>query len=302
MVSASAPGFVVHAREFGRVLGPAPRLVRVVATDAHEGPVHVPAEDALYFTTSRPHVAIRRLQLDGGRFPLEPERLTTVRAGANAANGMALAPDGRLVVCEQGSHTRAAAITALDPRTGRVEVLADAWHGLPLNSPNDVAVAPDGGIWFTDPSYGFLQGFRPRPVLDDRVYRLDPRTGELWTAAQGFDKPNGLAFSPGGSVLYVGDNGAPRRLLAFDVEDGRRLGRPRVLATFPPGHPDGLKVDAAGRIYASTDGGVRVLSPAGEPLGLIAVPGAVTFAFARTALLITTDDAVWAAVLTAEGA
>ena len=76
--------------------------------------------------------------------------------------------------------------------------------------------------------------------------------------ADGFDKPNGLAFSPDEDVLYVGDNGAPRRILAFDVIDGRRLANGRVVAHSTPEHPDGLKVDAAGRIYASAADGVRV--------------------------------------------
>ncbi len=303
--TASAPGFIAHSPAFADVLGDAPRLAEVVATDAHEGPVYVSSEDALYFTSSRPQVAVRRLALDGARFPLEPERLRTVRAATDAANGMALGRDGRLIVCEQGSLVRPAAITALDPATGAVEVLADGWHGLPLNSPNDVVVARDGSIWFTDPAYGFLQGFRPRPLLGDRVYRLDPSTGELWTVAQGLDKPNGLAFSPGEAVLYVGEGGAAHRLLAFDVVDGRRLERRRVLATLPAGHPDGIKVDRDGRIYASTSSGIRVLTPDGAPLGEIDLPGAVNFAFGgadRTVLFVTTDTAIWAAVLTARGA
>src|SRR5919199_251024 len=136
--------FAVHDDAFLDVLGPAPRLERVVETDAHEGPVYVAGEDALYFTTvprpgpAGPIVAIRRLALDGTRFPLEAERLGTVRAEANAANGMALGRDGRLVVCEQGSPATPAAITLVDRADGRAETLVDGWRGLPLNSPNDV--------------------------------------------------------------------------------------------------------------------------------------------------------------------
>src|ERR687887_1128049 len=125
--TASPVGFVVHAREFELLLGREPRIDLVIATDAHEGPVYAADEDALYFTTvprpgpAGPRVDIRRLALDGARFPLGPERLaldgmgaplgperlSTVRADANAANGMTLGADGRLVVCEQGSrHTR----------------------------------------------------------------------------------------------------------------------------------------------------------------------------------------------------
>jgi gluconolactonase len=260
----------------------------VVETDAHEGPVHVADEDALYFTTSRPAVAIRRVDLRSGR-------VSTVRADANAANGMALGRDGRLIVCEQGAFHRAAAITAVDRVTGATETVVDAWHGLPLNSPKDVAVARDGGIWFTDPSYGHLQGFRPDPVLRDRLYRFDPVMGELWVGADGFDKPNGLAFSPDETVLFAGDNGSPHALLAFDVV-GRRLTGRRTVAAFPAEHPDGLAVDAAGQVYASTPDGIRVLAASGETLAEIELPGAVDLTWRepdRTALYVTAGTAIW---------
>jgi hypothetical protein len=108
---------------------------------------------------SHPVVAVRRLALDGHGFPLEAERISTVRTDANVANGMALDRDGRVVVCEQGSPTRPAAITV----EGRP--LVRGMGRCPLNSPNDVVVKSDGTIWFTDPSYGWLQGFRPPPRL-----------------------------------------------------------------------------------------------------------------------------------------
>jgi gluconolactonase len=280
------------------------KLTRVVETDAHEGPVYVPGEDALYFTTQRPDVAIRRLGLDGGRFPLEPSRITTVRAAANMANGMALDAEGRLVVCEQGTLWRPAAITRVDRATGRVATVVDEWLGLRLNSPNDVVVKRDGTIWFTDPSYGYLQRFRPAPQVGDHVYRYDPRSGGLSVVADGFDKPNGLAFSPREDVLYIGDNGNPHHIVAFDVVDGRRLARRRVLARSTPEHPDGLKVDADGRIYASAADGIRIFDPSGDQVGTIGVPGAVNFTFGgpdRTILFVTADDAIWAAVLDTAG-
>ena len=257
-------------------------LTRLLETDAHEGPVLVAG--SLYFTTQRPDVAIKRLALDSGE-------VTTVRAGANVANGMALAADGALIVCEQDP----AAVTRFDPASGAVETLVDSYEGKPLNSPNDVIVKRDGSIWFTDPSYGYLQGFRPPPELPDAVYRY--ADGELTMVADGFDKPNGLAFSPDEDVLYVGDNGAPQRILAFDVIDGRRLANGRVIAHSTPEHPDGLKVDAGGRIYASAADGVRVYEPTGEQVGEIPVPGAVNFALGQDALYITADDAIWVAAI-----
>jgi gluconolactonase len=182
-----------------------------------------------------------------------------------------------------------------------VDTLVDNWDGLRLNSPNDVVVRRDGTIWFTDPSYGHLQGFRPQPVLRDRVYRFDPATGELWVGADGFDKPNGLAFSPDGDLLLVGDNGGPHELIAFDVA-GRLLANRRTVAVFPAGHPDGLAADAAGRIYASTPDGLRVLAASGETLAEIELPGAVNFTWRepdRTALFVTADTAIWLVELAA---
>ena len=275
------------------------RPTLVVETDAHEGPVYAADEHAIYFTTVRTdRVAIKRLDLDEAT-------VSVVRPDANMANGMTLDRDGRIVVCEQGSLTDPARIARLDRRTGEVETLVDSFDGLPLNSPNDVVVKSDGTIWFTDPSYGFLQGFRRQPELGDDVYRYDPASGSLTVAADGFDKPNGLAFSPDERVLYVGDNGAPKELLAFDVEDGFRLTGRRVLATSAGDHPDGIKVDMAGHIYVSAPGGVEVLAPTGERVGAIELPGAVIFAFGgrdRNVLFITADTAIWAAVLDAKGA
>ena len=273
--------------------------ILVAQTDAHEGPVYVADEHALYFTTvRRERVAIKRLDLADGT-------ITVVRNDANNANGMALDLEGRLVVCEQGTVEQPARISRLDRRTGEVETLVDSWDGVALNSPNDVVVASDGTIWFTDPSYGYLQGFRPKPQLGDHVYRYDPAGDSLALVADGFDKPNGLAFSPDEQVLYVGDNGAPKELIAFDVEDEVRLSGRRVLAASAGDHPDGLKVDSEGRIYASAPSGVRIFSPSGELLGEIDLPGAVIFAFGgpdRNVLYITADTAIWAAGVNAKGA
>jgi gluconolactonase len=267
----------------------------VAETDAHEGPVYAADEDALYFTTVRRDVvAIKRLALADGS-------ISVVRADANMANGMTLDREGRLVVCEQGTLDTPARITRLDRTTGQMETLVEA----NLNSPNDVVVKSDGMIWFTDPSYGYLQGFRPEPRVGDYVYRYDAESAELTIVAEGFDKPNGIAFSPDERVLYVADNGAPHELLAFDVGAGGNLINRRRLAVSTPEHPDGLKTDSDGRICASYSGGVQVLDPRGDLIGEIELPGAVNFTFGgpkRNVLYITADTAVFAAVLNTKGA
>jgi len=208
-------------------------------------------------------------------------------------------------VCEQGTLVRPAQITRVDPASGQAETLVDRLGGFRLNSPNDVVVRSDGTIWFTDPSYGHLQGFRRKPELCDLVYRYDPRGGSLTIAADSFDKPNGLAFSPDERVLYVGDNGRPHQLLAFDVRPDGRLGNRRVVAVGTPEHPDGVKVDTEGRIYVSSLGGIQVFEPDGRRIGEISLPGAVNFTFGgpdRNVLFITADTAIWAAILNAKGA
>jgi gluconolactonase len=304
--------FVVHDARFEDVLGDAPSLVKVVDTDAHEGPVYVAEDDALYFSTlprgretGSPEVDIKRLALDGAEFPLDQDRIGVLRTNANAVNGMTLGLDGRLVVCEQGTLCGLARISRIDRRTGAAQTVLDSFEGRPLNSPNDVVVASDGAIWFTDPSYGHLQGFRPPPVLADSVYRHDPSSGATSLVATGFDKPNGIALSPDERELYVSDNGEPHDLLAFTVSDGALPGPGRVLAIGTPEHPDGLKVDSEGRIYASSSTGVQVLAPEGDLLGEISLPGAVNFCFGglgRNILFITADTAIYAAQLNAKGA
>lgn len=309
--------FVACDKEFEAVLGDAPRLVRVTCADAHEGPVYVPGEHALYFTTlPRDEAAATGPRLDIKRLDLDVGSVSLVRPDANVANGMALDLEGRLVVCEQGDRSRPAAITRTDRATGEVvERVTDSWSDQPLNSPNDVIVASDGSVWFTDPSYGWIQGYRPEPQHGDLVHRWDRLSGQVSAVADTLDKPNGLCLSPDESVLYVTDSGAnqeagsfypqrPHHVVAFDVTGGGRLAGERVFAEIAPGNPDGIKVDSDGRVYASSFSGVQVFHPAGRKLGEVKLPGAVNFCFGgpeRTVLYITADEALWAAHLAVAG-
>jgi gluconolactonase len=313
--------FVVDDAAFSEVIGTLPLLAKVVEVDAHEGPTYLAAENALYVTTvprywskRPPRSFVKRIALSDDA--LAADWVTRLDVDVVMPNGMTSDADGTLVICDQGDRRHAAQLTRLDPARGTTSTIVDHWHRLPLRSPNDVVVRSDGTIWFTDPSYGYLQGFRPRPAWQDTLYRFDPESGDLSIVADHFDKPNGLVFSPDETVLYVGDSGAnqeagsfypdrPHHVYAYDVLGGRSLSRERVLDETAPGIPDGLAVDLAGRVYVSCDEGVRVLTPDGRLLGRIQLPGAVNFTFGGPEgnhLYITADTAVWVAVLNTKGA
>jgi gluconolactonase len=144
-------------------------------------------------------------------------------------------------------------------------------------------VHSDGGIWFTDPSYGILtdyEGLRAESEIGAcHVYRIDPESGAVEQVADDFVKPNGLAFSPDESVLYVADTGAshatdgPRHIRRMEVtEGGRRLGTSRVFAECTKGLFDGFRLDTEGRIWTSAADGVHALHPDGSLLGKILLP------------------------------
>ena len=312
--------FTVFRDGFRTVLGKSFRRPVLIETNAHEGPVYARAEHALYFTTvpepGPKNIAIMRLPLAGDTFPFTAGPLEVVRQPSNMANGMCLDRKGRLVICEQGTTTEHARIARMDLKTRQIETVADRWRGLPFNSPNDVVVKSDGTVWFTDPDYGAIQGFKPKPESGVFVYRHDPATGETAVVADSFNKPNGLAFSPDERVLYVTDTGAnqapgtyfpnlPHHIRAFDVHNGRHLQGDRLFAVVSPGCPDGLKLDTKGRVYTSSATGVQVFSPDGDLLGEIAAPGVANFTFGgpkNDVLFILGDTKIWQAKLKAKGA
>jgi gluconolactonase len=129
-------------------------------------------------------------------------------------------------------------------------------------------------FWFTDPSHGHLQGFRPEPQIGDHVYRFDPRTADLSVVADSFDKPNGLAFSPDEQILYIDDSGAnqepgsfhpgrPHHVKAFDVVDGRRLAGERLFCVTTPGFPTGSRSTPPGACTCRPSAACRSSRPTG---------------------------------------
>lgn len=314
-----ASSFVSFRDAFRKVLGKNFQRSMLIETNAHEGPVYVAAEHALYFTTvpepGPKNTAIMRLGLKGERFPFEAGPLEVVRQPSNMANGMCLDRKGRLLICEQGTLDEPARISRMDLATRGLETIVDNWRGLPLNSPNDVVEKSDGTVWFTDPNYGELQGFKPAPQIGAYVYRHDPASGQTAVVADSFNKPNGLAFSPDESVLYITDTGAnqgpgtyfvglPHHIRAFDVLKGGHLRGDRLFATVSPGCPDGIKLDTKGRVYTSSATGVQVFSPEGDVLGEIYAPSVANFTFGgpdNDVLFILGDTRIWQAQLKAKG-
>ncbi|MGE0037343.1 MAG: SMP-30/gluconolactonase/LRE family protein [Xanthobacteraceae bacterium] len=313
------PSFVVYRDEFRAVVGGDFRCPVLIETNAHEGPVYVASENALYFTTvpepGPKNIAIKRLQFAGEEFPFKAQALDTVQFPSNMANGMTLDRDGRLVICEQGTRETPARISRMDIKTRSFETVVDHWRGLRFNSPNDVVVKSDRSVWFTDPNYGEVQEFKGAPEVGAYVYCHDPATGETEVVADSFNKPNGLAFSPDESVIYITDTGAnqapgsyfvglPHHIRAFDVHDGRHLRNERLFAVVSPGAPDGIKLDVDGRVYTSSATGVQAFSPAGDLLGEIRAPGVANFTFGgpnNDVLFILGDTQIWQAKLKVAG-
>ena len=235
--------------------------------------------------------------------------LSTFRQPSQRTNGHTRDREGNMISCEHGG--RCVSKTYLD---GRYEVLVTHWQGKRLNSPNDVVVKSDGTLWFTDPPYGIIsdhEGIMAESAIGkNQVYRFDPSTGDLSVVADDFDRPNGLAFSPDESELYIADSGyargadfgfeegRPHHVRAFDVVGGKKLTNSRVLADIQPKVPDGLRVDTGGLIWISAGDGIHCYTPKGERLGRILVPETVanlTFGgFGKSRMFVTATSSLYA--------
>ncbi|NBO20830.1 MAG: SMP-30/gluconolactonase/LRE family protein [Rhodobacteraceae bacterium] len=280
------------------VLGNA--LVKRIATgfDWVEGPVWFGDMGCLLFSDI-PNNRILRWTPDG--------TTSTFRAPSDYANGHTRDRQGRLVSCQHG--TRSVTRTEWD---GQITTLAHSHDGKRLNSPNDVIVARDGGIWFSDPHYGIMtdyEGYRSAQELPCRVYRIPPEGGAPEVMIDHLACPNGLAFSPDESRLYVADTGRmfsddPQRIWVFDMENGRPQGG-RVFHTISPGCADGIRVDTDGNLWSSAADGVHCIAPDGTLIGKLFVPELVSnLCFggrAKHQLFITATTSVYMVTLNRNG-
>lgn len=290
-----------------------PRIDALFAADAQpelivdglnwlEGPAWSASDGSLLFSDIPANVIYRWNAADGLGIFLTPsgyhgeKRFTGREPGSN---GLAFDASGRLVICEHGNRR----ITRLDANGDRT-VLVDRYRGRRLNSPNDVIVAGNGDLYFTDPPFGLPGTFGdPARELDvTGVYRLST-DGQLTLLIDDIGAPNGIALSADESLLYVSDVDPERSAwLVYRFDEDRRVTDGRVLfdATALSGHekgaPDGIEVDAAGNVFGAGPGGVFVMSPAGELLGVIrfGVPTAnLTWGDDGTVLYITASRTVW---------
>jgi gluconolactonase len=221
--------------------------------DFTEGPCWFAGPGVLRFTDI-PNSRIHEVDAQGN--------VTVWREGSGEANGLGIAPDGRLVACEHANRrvTRSAA-------SDMVEVVAETYQGDRFNSPNDVIIRSDGTTYFTDPTYGLGGGQQEIPYQG--VFRVAP-DGTVSLVSDVFVQPNGIALSADEQTLYVTDSDADE-LHTFPVSpDGSTGPGQKLLDT--SNSPDGMAVDDAGNLYLSTQAGIDVLRPDGAPWGTITVP------------------------------
>jgi gluconolactonase len=245
------------------------------------------------------------------RFDETDGRVSVFRDDSGNSNGNTVDNQGRLVTCEH--RGRRVSRTETD---GRIITLADKWQGKRFNSPNDVVVKSDDSVWFTDPAYGIdtdYEGDLSEPEIDGcHVYRFDPRSGAVDRVVNDMVRPNGLAFSPDETLLYIADTGAthlengPRHIRGFKVgADGRSLSGGEVFAECSVGLFDGLRVDREGRIWSSAGDGVHCFEPNGRLIGKIRIPemvANVTFGgIKRNRLFICGTTSIYSIFLTTAG-
>jgi gluconolactonase len=271
-----------------------------------EGPVYFRDGGFLLFSDIPNNRMMRWLEEDG--------HLSVFRAPSNYANGNTRDRQGRLITCEHDTRR----VTRTEP-DGRITVLIDRFDGKPLNAPNDVVVASDGAVWFTDPGYGIdgpYEGHKAEAELQRNVYRFDPAAGAASVVADDFVRPNGICFSPDERRLYVVDSGishgGPAHIRMFDV-DGERLRNGRVFAAdFSPGMTDGMRTDSDGNVWCSmgwadpAEDGVRCYAPDGDLIGKIHLPeGCANLCFGgrkKDRLFMCASTSVYALHVNAQGA
>lgn len=228
-----------------------------------EGPVWDAANECLFFSDI-PGNKMRKWTKDKG--------IEVVRDPSGKSNGLTLDKQGRLIACEHANRR-----VSRTEKDGTVVTIADKYEGKRVNSPNDVVMKSDGSIYFSDPPYGLTAEFG---VLGEQelpfqgVFRLSPDGKDLTLLVDDFEKPNGLAFSPDESLLYIDDTDRAH-VRVFDVNPDGSISNGRLFAEVKgeeEGGVDGMKLDSEGNVYVTGPGGICVFDPSGNRLGRIDIP------------------------------
>lgn len=269
-----------------------------------EGPVWVKDGGYLLFSDPPRNIMYRWKEGEGKSVFLEPSGLQGPVPAAirePGSNGMAMDAGGRLVIADSGTR----AIVRIDLKTRERTILADRFEVKRFNSCNDLVIARDGAIYFTDPPYGLTEGDtsprKEQPV--NGVYRLAP-DGTVALIDGTHTRPNGIGLSPDGGTLYVSvSDAATACIYAYPIDSSGQYGMRGILADFRadaakglPGLPDGMKIAASGTLFASGPGGIYVLDRTGKRLGLISTgQSAANCAFGEDGrtLFITSSDKVF---------
>jgi len=296
------PFFQVFDPAFLTILGSNPSL-RAVASNpefafAHEAPIWDPSTDEVFFASNdggplgmsdidhNNQVAKISLQEVFQAFQSASSNTSAVNVtvtkldlpeSIQMTNGGTGPFHGSLLLVNSGRGPRPPSIALVNPQPpNNVTVLLDNFFGRQFNSLNDIKVHPTSGkLFFTDVTYGFINNFRPAPLMPNQAYRFDPDTGVLRVIADGFDKPNGIAFTADGKTAYITDTGSvggnqtePATIYRFDVDPkSQTFINRRVFAYVDTGIADGIQVDTNGNVYAGTGDGVQTWNTEGTLLG-----------------------------------
>jgi gluconolactonase len=200
----------------------------------------------------------------------EDGRVTVFRSPSGFSNGNTFDFEGRQLSCEHGNRR----VARYEPN-GTVTVIADKFQGKRLNSPNDIVVHPDGGIWFTDPIYGirgYYEGFKGESEIKEAVYRVDGKTGQIDKVTDELNEPNGICFSSDYKKVYICDTGTGREVRVYDIDSNNKLRGSQRFVQFQAGAADGIRCDIDGNVWCGAPPGVQIVAPSGEPIGNIRLP------------------------------
>ncbi len=297
----------------GSILRLSPLFDRLIPKDAQieiiakgfawsEGPVWISEHNMLLFSDIPPNKVFKWTEKDGQELYLQPSGYTGERrrGGEMGANGLVIDPEGHLILCQHGDRKMARMDAPLDKPQTKFITIVDQWQRKRFNSPNDAIFNKAGALLFTDPPYGLEKSMNDplKEIAFQGVYQYDFTTKQVTLLTDTLSRPNGIAFSPDETKLYV-SNSDPKQAIwmVYDYRHGK-ISNGKVFydatahTTTSKGLPDGLKVDNAGNIWATGPGGVWVFSESGAHLGTIKTGQATSncaFNEDKSVLYITAD-------------